>query len=237
MRIAICDDEKIWIDEIETCCKQYFEENHMEYEVDTYTDGRKLIDNAEAYELLLLDVEMPGTDGIMVKEEVIARNKEIRIIFISSYPDNMPEAFGERVMGFLIKPLKYDEFSRKMGQVINFMDKEKKFILYETLNDTKKLVLSRILYVKAEKRYSRFYMDDGSDVLIFKTINECECELGSEFMRCHKSWIINLRHVRLLKNYVVMSDGREIPIGRTLHDGIKKRYTEYMCGEGVIWIL
>lgn len=238
MRIAVCDDEQIYIDMIFEYCRKYFEKMDIEVSIDTYTDGNGLIDKAELYDIVLLDVEMPQINGIDIKKIVSDVNKRVRIIFISAYPENMPEAFGDRVMGFLVKPLLYETFTEKMKQVLNLIMSEERYVTYEiSYDNVRRIMIKDIMYIKADGKYSHLHTKGGIDMLVKKGIREWENELGSGFIRCHKSWLINISHVKFIKNKVIMMDGSELPIGRTMNDKVKHAYEMHILEEGMIWSL
>lgn len=237
MKIAICDDEQIYINIAMEYCERYFEDKKINFSVDTYTDGEEFLINAEKYDIAFLDVNMHKISGIDIKEQIGDRNKRLRIIFISSYPENMPEAFGENVMGFLIKPLEYAEFAIKMNKILMMVMNDNRVIMYETFKDARRIRLKDIMYIKAEGKYSRIFISDDSDILVLKALNECEAELGKSFVRCHKSYIVNLSHVRLLKKEIILTNGKELPIGRSVSDVVKEAYDRYIWEEGTIWSL
>ena len=236
IKIALCDDEEIFLEETAKYCEQYFTDKGIEYEITKYSEGRKLL-AAEEYDIVLLDVEMPEMNGIEIKRYIEGQRGGTRIVFISSYPENMPEAFGENVMGFLIKPLEYAEFAIKMNKILMMVMNDNRVIMYETFKDARRIRLKDIMYIKAEGKYSRIFISDDSDILVLKALNECEAELGKSFVRCHKSYIVNLSHVRLLKKEIILTNGKELPIGRSVSDVVKEAYDRYIWEEGTIWSL
>ena len=83
IRIALCDDEEIFLDETAKYCEQYFTDKGIEYEITKYSEGRKLL-AAETYDIVLLDVEMPGISGIFAGNELKKQNDKIIIFIITS---------------------------------------------------------------------------------------------------------------------------------------------------------
>lgn len=103
MKIAICDDQKIYRDDILAHCKRLLCEEGSVYKV--YTSGEELLTSGEMFDFLFLDIEMTGMDGIQVKELLEQQSIQGKIIFLTSHEERMREAFGANVIGFLRKPV------------------------------------------------------------------------------------------------------------------------------------
>lgn len=227
LKIVICDDETFFLEDTLKCCRRYFEKKGIDYDISIFSDGNELI-NSGQYDIALLDVEMPKMSGIDIKKYLEKQRYNTRIIFISGYPETMPEAFGDRVSGFLVKPVNEVDFEKKMDEVLQKILYDNRLIVCDTEAGNKTFYVNEILYVRAEGRYSRIYKEDGSTVLVSRSISEYEKEAGEELARCHKSFVVNLEYVKAVKAIVKMKDGTEIPIGRTLKDKVKEKYDRYI---------
>lgn len=84
IKIAICDDEAIYRENTEKECKKYFQEKSEEILIDFFMSGKELLETERGYDILFLDIEMPDSDGIRVKEFFENNKKETRIIFLTS---------------------------------------------------------------------------------------------------------------------------------------------------------
>ena len=227
LKIAICDDEKVFLEEAFECCSRYFDKKDIECEISVYSEGNELL-NADAYDIVLLDVEMPNVNGIDIKNYIEKQRQNTRIVFISGYPEAMPDAFGDNVSGFLVKPLDEAKFEKKMDEVLDKIMRDNRFILCDTGEENIKVYINDIAYIKAEGRYSRIYKNNEESFLVSKSISEYEDEACDGLVRCHKSIVVNLEHVKGVKAIVKMKNGTEIPIGRTLKDKVKEKYDRYI---------
>lgn len=227
LKIAICDDETIFLEEAFECCKRYFDKKDIECEISVYSEGNELL-NSDAYDIVLLDVEMPDINGIDIKNYIEKQRQNTRIVFISGYPEAMPDAFGDNVSGFLVKPLDKAKFEKKMDEVLDKIMRDNRFILCDTGEETARVYIKDILFIKAEGRYSRIYKSNEESFLVSKSIGEYENEAGDGLARCHKSFIVNFEYVKAVKAIVKMKNGTEIPIGRTLKDKVKEKYDRYI---------
>lgn len=118
VKIAICDDEAIYRENTEKECRLYFQEKSQEITIDFFSSGNELLETENIYDILFLDIEMPDSDGISIKENFEKRRKNTRIIFLTSHTERVLEAFGKNVLFFLRKPLNRQEFIKAMDKVM-----------------------------------------------------------------------------------------------------------------------
>ena len=102
MRIAICDDEKKYREETKNCIKEY----NPEFEIVEFEDGSDLVKAKEAFDLILLDVEMPQLDGMTAAKQLRKQKSDAEIVFLTSYEKYVYDAFDIRALQFLKKPRK-----------------------------------------------------------------------------------------------------------------------------------
>lgn len=106
MRILICDDDPLMIEQLKAYCKEFFEKIHVKCpELVCFSDGESLLSDEGEKDLLFLDIEMPGMNGIYVGNELKKANSDIIIFIVTSYSEYLDEAMRFHVFRYLSKPL------------------------------------------------------------------------------------------------------------------------------------
>jgi two-component system, LytTR family, response regulator len=236
MRVIIVDDEP---DGIRTL-KKLLEINCPEVEIiATCTNGVAAKQKITALQpdLVFLDIQMPGKSGLEMLAEMPEKNFEV--IFVTAHNEYVLQALQFSAVDYLMKPvdedrliesiqrvrlrLKKDDPSQKTEALIYNMHKmaspgEMRLCL-PTLKGFTILKLEEIIYCEAQRSYTVFRLTNNKTLLISKPLFDYETLLsGTTFLRIHKSFLINLVHV---KEYVrgeggtvIMSNGMEIEVSR-----------------------
>ena len=135
-RIACCDDEQQILDRLKECFVRLEVQTDIETQVDYYTDGRNLIQAYQAdhskYDIILLDMEMPLISGMQVAEQMRRINREVIIIFLTSYPEYMQQSFRVQPFQYLMKPLETDSFIKEIQNAMNYLRTDHHKILLHT---------------------------------------------------------------------------------------------------------
>lgn len=230
--IGICDDEKVYRDEIRECFERYCHEKGIaNCEVFEYASGEE-ISNYSELDILFLDVQMKAMDGIHVKEKLENERSRAKIIFISSYPESMQEAFGANVLGFLKKPVDYKQFCDKTDKAIDMSKKDARYIFYNEYGIGRKIYISDILYIKSEGRYNGIHIVGESKVLLSeKSLKYYKEELSKDMEMCHRAYLVNLRHVVEVDSVVVLENGERIPVSRRYKAAFVERFRKSIWGE------
>ena len=226
IKIGICDDDKNAREQLGERVEKYFADKGVEYQIEEYDSGKAFIEQFEQMDILLLDIEMEEMDGIQLKDE-LRRDENIRILFVTSHVEGMPEAFGKNVYGFLEKPVEEEKFLKYMKRMVeDILEKEKtviRCINVEIVVDTQD-----ILYFKAEKKYSCLKMKE-SENFCDTGLKELEEELKQKsFFRCHKSYLVNLRNIAKIEDSIQMITGEKIPVARGKKQELKAVYRDYI---------
>lgn len=232
--IAICDDEEIWRHSICELCSMYMKDHNLEFKLVQYTKGEDIPDNIEA-DILFLDVEMPGESGLEVKKRLGHNSHNIRMVFVTSHKENMPEAFGRNVYGFVPKPIDKKYFDQRMDLLVDEINDENKTILLDSAGKCRVLKLNDVIYIKADGRYSEIYtMSEQTPVFSDKGLgfwhSYLEC---SDFVYSERSILINLRHVKCPeKTEVLMRDGTRLELSRRMKKDFNENYRKYIWKKG-----
>lgn len=242
MVIGICDDEQIYVRQIMDICKEYCGKNHIACSCIRFSNGEEVLDYSKKTEkpnidLLFLDIEMDGISGIELKEILLKEAKIQRIAFVTSHDENVFEAFSQKTIGFLKKPIAAIEIEKRIAEVSDDIMENKCFTFIGNNGKEFSVFLNQIIYFKGEGSYTTIYIgnEEGkSEELISKRLGKIENELKKyKFVRTHKSYLVNVSKITSLRGGVhVANTNTVIPIGRTYKD---KVYNEYMAyGKWVI---
>lgn len=234
IRIAICDDEAAETAHLQLLLEQYKTEKKAALVCHTYKSGLDLIAAAksEEYQLIFLDVLMPGFSGLDTAREIRSSDKEVKIIFLSSSPEFAIESYSVQAYYYLIKPLTQKQLYFLLDKVTEMIPiQQSSGILVKNKDVTTRILFSRIEYVEIINKTVGFHLSDGSVHEVFGTLLDFEGKLLSrpEFFKVHRSYIINLEHVKSVSAKLVTTDtGHLIPVSRMLYPQFKEHYLSYL---------
>ncbi|MBR4026548.1 MAG: response regulator transcription factor [Lachnospiraceae bacterium] len=229
VKIAVCDDDKEFRKLIVTYCNKYLFAKHTKYEILEYASGEELLKD-DYPDILLLDIEMKKISGILVKEILEKMEAETRIIFVTNHLENMPEAFGRGVFGFLHKPIKYDNFCKSFSVVYEDVLNKSCYVFIGNALYNEKIYVKDIVYIEACDKYVKIYIRGRTE---YKFSNRGLGEWGKEleclnFIRCHRSFIVNCAYIAGIKQDIELDCKKHIPVSRKLKREIKERYKQYV---------
>lgn len=228
MRVAICDDNDIIRTMMRETCELYFKDKGS-FEIVEYASGEECL-AAERPDILLLDIEMGAVSGIDVKDQLEKEGADTRIIFVTNYDSLMADAFGKNVYGFLSKPLDEEKFGEKMERIFYDIEEAQRFIQVQTAENYKKIYLRNILYMEAVKKDVDIYTVKGRMAAVDRIgINQWAAELQDKsFVLTHKSFLVNLAHVKKIDRKVVLDNDVQIKLSRDRKPDVEKLYRRYV---------
>lgn len=220
MKIGILDDEDIWRKRLYNEVLNYSIKNNMSIDISVFTSNDELKDVGEEIDLLLLDICMPHITGIDIKNTL--PNHIMRVVFVTSHDEQMINAFGDRVYGFVDKC--------HLERLFGYIKKIYHLALCQEhiLINGSYVKNESIYYLKGEGVYTSVFADQ--EIVVRKKLKEFENELRQDmFMRVHKSYIINLQHIKSIDYKGVILDNHSyVKISRGMVNHIKKAYAQYM---------
>lgn len=233
MRIGIVDDEKEGRELLKELCEIWLLAHQIECQFDIFKSGKELTqyctgEDVPNMDILFLDINMPGMDGIQVKEWLNHYEGIRRIIFVTSHEEAMQSAFGYKVIAFVRKPIQERDVFKWLGYVRQEQEKNELLVL-DGLKE--EIYLDQVEYIKSDGNYATIYLrDSGRQILFVKKLKQIEEELGSRaIVRVHNSYMVNLMYISGIseKSINIRERNYTIPVGRTRRKQFKERYDRY----------
>lgn len=234
LNIAICDDEPQQIHVISSYLNTYEIEYDDNFKVSAFGQAQSLLEvykKSGTFDIMFLDVEMPDISGLELAKNIRSLpDRNVKIIFISNYPEYMQDSFEVQAFYYLNKPVSYEDFKRTMKRIIKEFSEHNFSKLLVGDGKVSELVdYSDILYfetVKGERSRIRLVLTDGSR-MIKAMLSEYENILkDNAFFSPHRSYLVNLRHIHLIKkDCIVLDNGVSLPLSRRREKELKKLFT------------
>lgn len=226
IKIAICEDEKEQQDLLKTHINQIFKDLPIKYSLDIFNSGEELLKNyPKNIDVFLIDIQLNEINGMDTARKIRETDNKAEIIFITSLIEYALEGYEVRAYRYLIKPVKYDDLKMHILNCIKEIDIKNKQIIIKEQGNRIKLDISEITYIEVQKEnitihtLNKKYETKG-------TMNNIEKEINcSRFYRCHKSFLVNLEHIKSIKQYIaILENGEEVPISRYRFKDTKDRF-------------
>lgn len=231
MKIYICDDMIEMVEAVKAECEHYLEARNMEAEVAggvCFPD--ELEEEGKRPDILLLDIDMPQSSGVEIKNRMEKYEDGPYVIFITGHDEMVYEAFGKNVIGFLGKPVDRVLFKKVMDKAVDFY--ESRFLSVQ-LPGGLELMCRDIIGVKAEHVYSTIVLE-GGELSIRRSLREWEELLPEkDFIRVNEKWIIHYAFVDKIKDdKVTLRNGERLAVSRRRKLQLRDGYMSYCLRKG-----
>lgn len=239
LKIAVCDDEKYWLDIMSKLMKRYEEETGEEVKCMFFESAFQLLDEAEKtpFDGIFLDVRMPHISGADAAKEIRTRDKKVKIIFISSVLDAVFTGYEIGATQYLRKPLTYEKVKPEMDKILaaTRTDWEDGVIL-STRSGWMRIKISDIRYAETAGRCLLLHCREG-EILTRERMRSVGKKLPEEsFYQIYISYLVNLDFVRSFRTdgnlyEVELITGEKLPMSKDRKQGFIEAYKKYMRKE------
>ena len=173
------------------------------------------------FDILLLDIEMGGMDGLTMARAVRRENEDAQIVFITGYSDYIADGYDVAALHYLIKPVRQEKLFQVLDRAAERLKKNEKRLLLETGGETVLVPLGEIRYLEVVRNYVTVH--GRKDVTVKKPLSEFEPELDERFFRAGRSLILNLTCIRRVgKTEAFLSDGTALPLPRGQYEALNR---------------
>ncbi len=236
MRIAICDDEQVFIDRISSCLASVAVKHQQKYEIKQCHRGDALIELAkkEKLDVVFLDISMPGINGFETADKLLKLQQNINIIFVSSNERMVFSSYDYKPFWFVPKSqLSMLEIviHKLFNKIKNEEQKNIHIVINIEPNKVKEIKLDEAAYFRTDDHYVRIHNKDKRISDLYRNkLDNIESQLENQwFIRVHNRYLINCRMIALIeKNECVLINGERIPISRANMSKTKECFQNYL---------
>lgn len=230
---AIADDERASVEETERCIEKYMAQKGIEVKTEIYTDSSEVLKRAVMYDILFLDIEMPGMNGITLARKIRQINNKLPVVYVTSYSKYQSEAFGVHSYDFLTKPITYEKVKRVLNDFLSEHRDKKKTVVFKLIDGSNYFVdISNICYFEyTGNRKVNVNMYNKECIRISTSMKALENEYGScGFAMPHKSFLVNMDRVGgidRLGHLLELDNGVKIDIAQRKQKEFQKALYEH----------
>ncbi len=234
IRIAICDDEKIFADDFYRLLSQT-DFSNCKKEVALYYEGAPLLDRVSDYDLIFLDIKLNETNGINLAKNIRDKGFLGHIVFLTNYPEYMPDAFAVRAFRYLTKPVSKSTLATLLSDVEKDLYRNKK-ISFPITGGEASIWQDDILYIEAVHNSTFVYTRQNMIKTRISIRDWLKLLPSDRFIQSHRSYIISLRYTETITNAGIrLSEvSPVIPIARGRIDMVKEAHLNYLDEYGSI---
>ena len=225
-RIAICDDEAEARRYVAELVRRWAEQGEHDVMLREYPSAEGLLFGDEAgYDILLLDIEMGGMNGVDLARSIRGRDAVAEIIFVTGYSDYIAEGYDVAALQYLMKPVSWEKLSATLDRALERLHRNERSLCLETAGGMVRTPLYSIKYIDVQRNYATVHTNE--EITVRRTLSQLAGELDERFFRLGRSAVINLYAVRkVTKTDVYLEDGTVLPLPRGCYDPLNRALIE-----------
>ena len=229
-RIAICDDSFEDIEFLKSILKAWEKEREQKVSISTFNSSENFLFNYaedKSFDILLLDIEMGDMDGVSLAKALRKDGCDIEVAFITGYPDFISDGYEVNALHYLMKPVKKEKLISVLDKAAENLKKKDKHIIIPVDNENVKISLNKIQYIEVFSHKLLLVTEKGN-YEVKMPLYEINKSLSGDFIKCHRSYIVNLSYVsKITKTEVILDSGKNLPLARNSAQEVLSTFVAY----------
>lgn len=227
MKILIVDDQSIIVERIAGLISEKYSDYSI-FKALGSSDVSAFIEQGEKFDLAFIDIQLENESGIDIADYLVGKLPDIKTVFISGYPDMVSDVFfSVTPFGFIDKPIKKEKLFKYIDAAAGTGDNTEKSFACKIRGKDIRIPFNDILYMESKSKNLVIHKTDG----VLKAaglLEEAESSLPDSFVRCHKSYIVNLKYITdYSKMTLSLMGGDKIGVSRSRKEMFESKFFAY----------
>lgn len=235
IHIAICDDSKQERQILAALFKRYQELHATPLQIHIFQNGFSLldaIDQGKRFDITILDILMPGENGIEIARNIRASGADTEIIFLTSSPEYAVDSYEVKAQNYLLKPVTEEKFFASIDSILAELDEKDtaSFIIYTTEKQYSRIRVSSLVYGEVTHRTITLHLADQTMISAVMTFTKFQDILKAypDFIYPHRSYAVNMNYIQYVtKSDIILTDGQKIPLSRNNYMKISEQFLNF----------
>ena len=224
IKIAIVEDNPNDANLLSSFVDEYAKgKSDLVFEKSFFNNGDAFLKNYHPiFDLIFMDIQMPGCDGMSVCQAIRKTDEKVLIVFVTNMSNYAVKGYSVNAIDFVIKPIKYAPFSIMMDKILRNLNNKGQSILVKTSKQERVIPIDNIVYISVDSHKLYIHLLD-EDIEAWGSLGSFEEALkGQHFSRCNNYTIVNLKHIKAVIGDEIRIGDEVIYISR----GKKKQFKE-----------
>lgn len=232
-RILIVEDDDREAMRLSSLLERYGTEYGKEFQIRCRTSAFDLPEEAGTADLVFLDIELPGTDGMKAARELRASGTDVPIIFCTNLAQYAVAGYAVSALDFIVKPVDYSALTLRMERAVHAMDSRHGQTLSVRAKEGVRIFRACDLVLVETRGHNIVYrLKDGTELTVRKALREAATELPSPpFLQTSSGSLINMAYVTGIEgSKIVLEDGADVFMSRSKRKGCLEALARYLGG-------
>ena len=229
LQLAVCDDERVFRSDLRKILGTELELCGIDYHISEFTSGEELIAGLEKADcqILFLDIEMKGIDGVEAARRLRETKRQMEIVFVTSYADFVFQGYEVRALNYILKPYEPEKIAAVLHTALEALDIEaEKYYVIDQRGGSIRVPLSSVKYFSSERRTVHAVTTER-EYTFYEKLSDLETELPDTFVRIHNRYLVHLKYLEAVRQNTAV-DGEELPVSRSCKSGLSIAFAKYM---------
>ena len=223
-QLAVCDDRPEDSRLVARLASRWARQAGAEAEIESFPSAEAFLfryEEKKDFDVLLLDIEMTGMDGVELARTVRRDNEAVQIVFITGYSDYIAEGYEVSALHYLMKPVNEEKFHQVLTRAVGRLARNEPFLTLELPGETVRVPLPEIRYLDVQQNYVTVHA--GRDYTLKRPLAEFEAALDRRYFRAGRSCIVNLTCIRrVTRTEAGLTTGERIPLPRGQYEKLNQ---------------
>ena len=230
--VAIVEDSPAEAELLRSYFARFTREHGVDFTLTCFASGEEFLNKYRpAYDLVLMDIGLPGHNGMETAAALRERDRSVTLIFVTNMAQFAVKGYEVDAFDFVVKPVGYSNFALKLQRALNKLDTRRDTEVLVTLSDSMvRLSASQIKYIEISGHRMVYHTTDG-ELYAYGNLKEVEATLGGGmFARCNNCYLVNLNYVRAVQGHTVTVGSDELQISRPRRKAFIQALNDYLGG-------